>query len=151
MAKATATCTCAKCGKTFERSAYRRNRREADEWEAWASLHFDECPGCYRARLAAEREEENQKAAEAAKAAGMPELTGSPKQIAWATTIREKLLTACDTWVDERGREPDYDDFRSWLISAYTDSRYWIDNRSQSAYTLMAQEAPIWFKTIRRV
>lgn len=87
MAKATAICTCATCGAEFEKIAFKRNRTEANEWEAWAVANIDECPDCYRARLAAERDAENRAAMEDAKATGLPSLTGSDKQIAWATTI----------------------------------------------------------------
>ena len=58
MAKATAICTCATCGATFERTRIERNRREADSWKDWAESHFDECSACYKKRL---REEEAQK------------------------------------------------------------------------------------------
>lgn len=56
MAKATATCTCAKCGATFTRTKICYNRRDADSWEDWAVANFDECTACYTARKAAERE-----------------------------------------------------------------------------------------------
>lgn len=48
------------------------------------------CPDCYAAKLAAERAAESAAAAEAAKTAGLPALTGSEKQIAWAEAIRAK-------------------------------------------------------------
>lgn len=47
MAKATAVCTCKKCGGTFEKSVKKANRREADAWEAWAVKTFDICPKCW--------------------------------------------------------------------------------------------------------
>lgn len=47
MAKATVTCTCKKCGKTFTKTKICYNRREANDWEAWAESHFDTCPDCY--------------------------------------------------------------------------------------------------------
>lgn len=56
MAKATATSTCATCGATFTRTKICHNRREADDWEAWAAANFDECTACYTARKASERE-----------------------------------------------------------------------------------------------
>lgn len=48
------------------------------------------CADCYRAKVAAERAAESERAAAAAKATGLPELTGSEKQIAWAESIRAK-------------------------------------------------------------
>lgn len=50
MAKATVTCVCKVCGKTFTKSAIKNNRTEANSWEAWASEHFDLCPDCYAAK-----------------------------------------------------------------------------------------------------
>ena len=47
MAKATAICTCKKCGETFEKSVKKANRREADAWEVWAVKTFDICPKCW--------------------------------------------------------------------------------------------------------
>ena len=57
MAKATAICICKTCGKEFEKSTTKHNRSEADNWEAWAVLHYDECPQCYGARKRAEESE----------------------------------------------------------------------------------------------
>lgn len=51
MAKATALCTCKTCGAKFEKVADKRNRRECDEWEAWAVNYFDECTSCYGRRM----------------------------------------------------------------------------------------------------
>ena len=98
MAKATITCTCPECGTTFTWSVVCHNRREADNWE---SYHADEattrlCPECYRKAAAArreqEREAENAAAAETAGKLGLPALTGTEKQVAWATTIRQQAI-----------------------------------------------------------
>lgn len=50
MARATAICTCKKCGAEFEKVATKHNRREADSWEEWAIATFDTCPDCYKAQ-----------------------------------------------------------------------------------------------------
>ena len=47
MAKAVAICKCAVCGETFEKEAYKQNRRLADEWERWAEENITVCPRCY--------------------------------------------------------------------------------------------------------
>lgn len=52
------------------------------------------CPECYKAKKAAEREEAAKKAQSAAKDMGLPCLSGSEKQIAWAETIRKDALNA---------------------------------------------------------
>jgi hypothetical protein len=43
------------------------------------------CSACYRA-------EQIRKAQEASQAAGLPELTGTPKQVAWAEQIRARVI-----------------------------------------------------------
>lgn len=88
MAKAKATCTCKTCGATFTRETIKRNRSEADSWEAWAAENIDTCPSCYRA-------EKKQKEAErvAARSQQLPQLQGSEKQVAWANTIRDKIIS----------------------------------------------------------
>lgn len=46
------------------------------------------CYECYKAKQAEHRAAESKAAAEASQSAGMPALTGSEKQVAWAQTIR---------------------------------------------------------------
>lgn len=46
------------------------------------------CYECYLAYKAKQRADESRAAAEAAKSSGLPELTGSEKQVAWAETLR---------------------------------------------------------------
>lgn len=88
MAKARVTCTCKICGATFTRETIKRNRAEADSWEAWAAENIDTCPSCYRA-------EKKQKEAEhvAARSQQLPQLQGSEKQVAWANSIRNKMIS----------------------------------------------------------
>lgn len=87
MAIANAICTCKKCGAQFEIRRKKYNRKAADDFEAWAPTYYDTCPKCYQA--------EKEEAIEAA-SAGLPELIGSEKQVAWAKKIRSELLFAED-------------------------------------------------------
>lgn len=146
MAKATATCTCATCGAEFTVSATKSSRREADNFEHWAETHCDECPTCREARLQRERDAENRKAAENAAAAGLPALTGSQKQIAWATTIRDGMIAICNETIADvqqvvesgEASDEDRDDLlvdkliRRWLLTK-TEAAWWIDNRGKNA------------------
>jgi hypothetical protein len=50
------------------------------------------CPDCFQEKLKADREKENAEAAEKNQAAGLPQLEGTEKQIAWAETIRAHKL-----------------------------------------------------------
>ena len=106
MAKATAICTCKKCGKTFNKVATCHSRREADAYETYAASTYSVCPDCYRA------EQHEQATAEAAKVA-LPELTGSERQVAWAMDIRHKASKS--------------NGFNS--IKNETSAKWWIDNR----------------------
>lgn len=92
MAKATAHCICRKCGKEFtvEKTCY--NRTMANEFESYASNHYDECPDCYRARMAEERAKEAKKREEQIAKYELPELKGSEKQVAWAKSLRMKTI-----------------------------------------------------------
>ena len=58
MAKATAICTCRKCGQKFEKvNRYCHSRKEADDWERWAEDTYDLCGKCWYQ----EQKEEEQK------------------------------------------------------------------------------------------
>lgn len=94
MAKATAVCTCAKCGKEFVCTNILQSRSAANDWENWASTHYTVCGDCYQAELAEKRQEENAEAARKNAEMGLPSLTGSEKQIAWAEKLRSDFIAA---------------------------------------------------------
>ena len=77
---------CAECGAQVQ--LVERNRAQADRSAAWHASQGHVCDDCKAKHLAAE----NAAAAAANAAAGLPELTGSPKQAAWAETIRRETL-----------------------------------------------------------
>lgn len=90
MAMATAKCTCEKCGEEFEIYKKCYNRRDADEFEAYAAAHYTECRKCCRARVAAANAD---KAKAVIEKYNMPTITGaSEKQINYANTLRDKYL-----------------------------------------------------------
>lgn len=66
------------------------NARDRESRAQW--LAGTDCGDCFKAQRDQERAEENQQNAEANKAAGLPELDGSPKQVEWAETIRAQML-----------------------------------------------------------
>ena len=144
MARATATCTCSVCGKTFERSTIRNNRRDADSWVEWAEKAYTVCPEC-------EQKEREAKAAELAKQAqadGLPELVGSPKQITWAEQIRARYIESSGKEMDdmlevirqrrEVGKETceqelaakRFEATRTYMLTTISSAHWWIDNRS---------------------
>lgn len=89
-------------------------------------------------------------AASSAAAQGLPELTGSDKQIAWATAIRAQAIAELDVRRLEMGaviaRDPSQlaaadaiaaalDD----LVAERRDARWWIDNRRAASAALMSE------------
>lgn len=80
------------------------------------------CADCYRAE---------QLAAAQKATADLPALTGSPKQIAWATKIRAKLVTQI-TEITARITDKAFGDMVRGKILSQTDSRWWIDHETSA-------------------
>lgn len=59
------------------------------------------CPECYKKKLEEERQEENIKSAEKSAEMELPELTGTEKQVAWANTLRLKVVEGYEKKIDE--------------------------------------------------
>lgn len=99
------------------------------------------CPECYKAQKDAERKAENEKAAEAAETRGMQELSGSPKQVAWANTIREKAMQYIDKTMnleDERVKN------LIQYINTNADTKsasWWIDRRDRDELAVLREIA----------
>lgn len=142
MAQATATCTCKYCGGTFYRIKDCYNRTDADNWEAWAASNITVCNTCAEKRRREVREKENADAAHESEAMGLPQLTGSVKQIAWATTIRMKFVQQIKLRmeaVEKRLNDPDASDRVKKMLQAmesdvtillsHTEAAWWIENR----------------------
>lgn len=145
MAKAEITCTCPVCGAKHTWSVICHNRREADNWEQYHADDTDRlCPACYAKQQAAKRAEareaENKAAAETAGALGLPALSGSEKQVAWATTIRQKALDAalsaaagCDTSA-LNGEGCAF--VGAVMARMSTEARWWIDHRDDARHLI---------------
>jgi hypothetical protein len=114
MAQAKAICKCHKCGEEFVIYKTCYNRREADNFEEYASKHYTVCKACHK-------KSEDDKAKEATVNIPLVALTGSDKQIAWANDIRAKAVANILRYNPK-------DAFFN-LINAKTEARWWIDNR----------------------
>ena len=90
------------------------------------------------------RQEENQKAAQANAESGLPQLTGSEKQIAWAETIRKQKIATLDEAMTHRGlsHSLDLDRFNAAVatLKRTASARWWIDNRDTHIETLLRAE-----------
>ena len=117
------------------------------EWKK--ELHFSRlCPECYAKKLAEDREKENKAAAEASKKMELPELSGSPKQVAWANTLRLSWIKEHESLIGrvhesiEKGQKVVIKDYEpeiteEKLIKAMellkrkkTEARFWIESRN---------------------
>lgn len=148
MAKATATCTCKRCGKEFVASATKRNLREAESWSAWAVNNIDLCPDCYKAdKIDAKNDDIIDFLCEE-----LPALEGSPKQIKWAEQIRTKAAYTIIRWINNMHRyRNNYDSQQLYALSVTVDcaidtikctnASWWIDNRNSAFCKLVGDRA----------
>lgn len=125
MAIANVTLICEKCGKTFFREKICYNRKEADQYEEWARKNIVICSEC---RCAEKRETAKKATEEAMKEVEeifqgleFAPLTGSPKQILWAETLRRTAVAK----VHKKRAPIDVLNF----MCTITESWWWIDNR----------------------
>ena len=131
------------CGHTETVQLYGTSR-ERDNKAAWLSGKL--CQEC-------QRKAQQAQAAESAQAQGLPTLTGSDKQVAWATTIRAEQLAGVAKMRQEfeaTGRKQNvtedvmaaqmgqFDALVAKLI-AQTAAAWWIDRRSTSAQALLKE------------
>lgn len=126
------------CGHSERVELYGKHseRESRIEW-----LQRGVCKDCYRAQQEKARATESAAAAEVAKINGLPELIGSPKQIAWAETIRKNALNdprntiPCVPYDLPDDKKRAAEDCRAIMIAARmrleneSSAKWWIDNR----------------------
>lgn len=102
------------------------------------------CYECWQAEVARQREEANREAAEAAKELGLPELVGTEKQVAWASTIRKEKLDGIERHFAQTVRMGDVISARlqaaAHRIRQKTEASYWIDRRNSHYIYLLERE-----------
>lgn len=130
MAQYTVTHT---CGHNHVHQIYGSNSKgQRDNKIAWLATTL--CPKCYREQQDAKNAAANAKAADANKSAGLPELTGTPKQVAWAESIRAKQIKTLDSLL-----KPEFKDAAEYAVcqgiidavKAQASAAYWIDNQNK--------------------
>ncbi|MDD4422527.1 MAG: hypothetical protein PHD46_05785, partial [Eubacteriales bacterium] len=118
------------------------------EWK----LRYEEeklCPDCYKKHLEQEQIRQNEASAKVNQEAGLPSLSGSEKQIAWAETIRANLLREIEKVTQSADRLSDPEEYfkrvgfsREVLAEATesikqrTSASWWIDNRNATTREL---------------
>ncbi|MGE5631401.1 MAG: hypothetical protein ACM3TR_09930 [Caulobacteraceae bacterium] len=111
MAKASVILKCTECGASYTITKSCYNRTEANKWESYMQDRDGLCRECW----AKEQEAKRQAVMDACKS--LPDLTGTPKQIAWAEKIR------ADKHNMFKGRGFTY-------IANETSAAWWIDHRN---------------------
>lgn len=119
------------CGHTKNHQIYGTNSNgERDRKQEW--LKKSDCEDCFKAKIAAKAKEKN---------AGLPELVGSEKQIAWAEKIRansKKDLDALKNLFEKHAAEnPEMATKFLQIVESTLNNdqaKFWIDNRD-TAFT----------------
>lgn len=111
------------------------------------------CTECYHAKLVEDREAASKQCHEWSKVEGLSPLVGTPKQIAWAETLRASMLgnarieadrikSRIDLVSEQRGADKAQAawaailDSLTW-ISQQDQAKFWIDNRDRPAAELI--------------
>lgn len=129
------------CGHEVEHALfgpYEGRRRRIEE------LTGNPCPDCQETKRTEATAAANAEAAEAASKAGLPKLTGSEKQVAWAETIRMKAIAEAEAAIARTATTPERQEQVAPLLAklkAQTDSGWWIENRSSTGVVLLKEMA----------
>lgn len=107
------------CGHTYTYNIYGPGN-DRPRKAAWLATR--PCPDCQRAAELAQAQQAT---------AQLPALTGSEKQIAWATKIRAEVFAQADALTS------DTTEICDWLATQ-TSAKWWIDN-GRSPITLLQQ------------
>lgn len=84
-------------GQTHDLIGRHKDRERKIEW-----LETTLCSDCFRAQIEVEREENAFKAAQEAREIGLPDLSGSEKQISWAQQLRAGFLAPFEAIFEEK-------------------------------------------------
>lgn len=109
------------------------------------------CPECYEKYMEEERKKENEKALTKSKELELPELSGSEKQVAWANTLRYKVIERYEKQIEKIEQSVEKSDTKftfygfsttreefseamTYILETKTTAKYWIDNRSDNTF-----------------
>lgn len=127
MAVAKLEIICKSCGNTFTWRKDCYNRAAADNAEEWARENVCQCRDCWHKEQIANKKQAEQASSEEyaqqLSQYNLPELTGTEKQVAWATTIRNNAL-------GEVAKLNPTEKF--WdLARKQSTAKWWIENRDE--------------------
>ena len=141
---------CPECGVEYRVQLYGKTRDREWKFSSW-DWTCESCKEKARAEAAREAAEENREQ-------GLPSLTGSEKQIAWAEQIRAAKLEQADKWLSEKVekharvlarqfRFPSEDVFVTEIRQATSDmagqdsAKWWIDRRFELGENILLDAA----------
>ena len=129
MSKVTAKGQCLKCGRTFERVAYRRKRSECDAFKEWGEekKNLNVCSACYR-------KEGDAMAQERASIQNLPELNGTEKQVEWAKKIRNFFVVNITNLY---GKQSSMYEQMLEILPYAVEATVWIEYRNKSATNIL--------------
>ena len=121
-----------KCGHTGTVELFGKGSDRERKLEWMSKNHI--CPEC----LEKEKQAAQKAIIEEAKNAGLPELTGSEKQVAWAISIRQTFIEAIENGIATSDAKyadnPQWTESRSAIVSSVeyikstkTEAKWWID------------------------
>lgn len=116
MAKYEINYSCGHC-ETVQLYGPYKDRERKIKW-----LEQGVCPSCYKKHRAEYADQQAEKY-------GLPKLSGSPKQVAWAKIIRMELTDKFNEFL--KGRVPLENTPGLAVIKSVTNAAYWIDNREK--------------------
>jgi hypothetical protein len=137
---AKATFKCAECGDSVTVSG--SNRSDADRLAEYRAASGALCSECWAKAQAEQRAQDSQKAAEEAAQIGLPVLTGTEKQVAWAETIRKERLSDLASMLKSFSSDSEEQIFfgvisdLTNLIRAQNSGHWWIENRSEGFWRI---------------
>ena len=111
------------CGHTEEKQLIGKGSERESKIEYWENYGI--CSECYKAQQEAKQLEANKRAARKAEINKRIELTGSEKQVAWATTIRESIMEQLEKILNN---SPQAVKIHTHLNNI-TEAKFWIDNK----------------------
>ena len=118
--------SCGHTGKVIITGS-KAERERKREWYENQAL----CPECYKKQKEAEREAQHQEALK--KTVGLPELTGTEKQIKWAVDIRAQALEKWEKCKEANIPEDPAPEFVKFvedeIFAGKTEAKWWIENR----------------------
>lgn len=136
------------CGHATEQQIYGTNVRDERQQQA-DRLGRRPCPRCVQQQY----DDDNRGAAERAKQAGWPALTGSAKQIAWAQSIRSRAVDGLGdevrmayAWTGDMVALA-----ATLLLQDRASASWWIDHRNQRCWLDLVENDPVWVEAVAKL